>query len=596
MMKRAKGAIILFTALLSLAACQGSSASSLGLLSSSDSVSSAASSASSEVSSAPDIDQNLPSYEKIDRMANYKDDDNYRDYYHIFVHSFADSNGDGIGDLNGITAKLDYLRKKGAPHAAGSLGINGIYLSPIQPSSSYHKYSIDDYEAVDSTFGSLADFDKLIKEAHDRGIKVIMDLVLNHSSDYHPLFRKAWKALIYDSTCDEKGRPTQEAIAKTPEIDYFRFIQGGYSFDNYSNRIFAGPGKWNYEGFASEMPDWNLDNQTVRSLHQEYMKFWLDRGVDGFRLDAVQSLYGEVSIDLNKNYEYINFINKTVKDLNPQAYIVAEGPWSLAGSLSYMTNTSIDSYFNFNTSEMSIASSYGPYLNHLRYDSGLSSTDLKNFYKMSGFESANALGHLDAYFNSNHDIGRIANQFMFADTARLAQLKFHLGFQNLFKGNYFMYYGDEMGLMGVKKGDDDMYCRSPFRWGDSYTTAELEGGLNAASEKYFPTLDKQLIDSSSLFNFCRQLMKIKDYHPEILRGEGTIKTDLTEKKILNIEKTYNSVSLSCLINYSSQEATTSLEEAVCQGQIVNCLSTDGTYAELSGANLKLPPLSITFIQ
>lgn len=559
-------------------------------------------SASSQTSSATSIaglanvDDTLPSYEKTNYSSSYVSNDSYRNFYHIFVPTFSDSDGDGIGDLKGITDKLDYLRDKEDPHGPGSLGINGIFLSPIQEATSYHKYDIINYEKIDPQFGTMSDYEDLIAAAHDRGIKVILDLVLNHTSVQSKYFTEAVSALANYDTHDESGLVPSDFILSHPEVGYFRFIYKGYSFSDYSNRLYQATGNWYYEGFSSSMPDWNLDNSTVRDLHKEYIKYWLDNGADGYRLDAVQSYYGESTIDSNKNFAYINFINSAVKSYKPDAYVIGEGPWSLAGANTYMKNTDIDSYFNFDTDCINVASARAGMLNRFRYDT-LKPTDISDYYSLSGYESKLNSTHIDAYFNSNHDVGRMTNQFAFSDTLYLKQLKFFYGFQNMFKGNYFMYYGDEIGLCGVKSGADDMPCRSPFLWGDSYTTKELEAGLNIRTQKYFQTFDEQLKDSSSLFNYLRRLEKIKDYNPEIARGTSEIIDSVSSKGIMIIKKTYNKTITYLLINFKPETASVSLSDAgVKETSIHNCLSADGNYASISGESLTLPQLSITIMK
>jgi alpha-amylase len=581
--------VLIFSSLV-LASCGNES-----ILSSVASFSSDVSSANS-VSSAVPFESDLPDYEKADYSSSYVGDDNIRNFYHIFVYSFADSNGDGVGDLQGITDKMDYLRKKGDPHAKGSLGINGIFLSPIYPSPSYHKYDITDYKNVDPQFGSLSSFDNLIKAAHERGIKVILDMVLNHSSNKSDLYTKAISALYNTDEYDPAtGYPTAAFISAHPEVGYFRFIHEGFKFQTYSNRLYKTVKNWYFEGFADSMPDWNLDNQAVRDMQKEFMYFWLDRGVDGFRLDAVQSFYGEASINLDMNYEYLNYVNKEVKDKKADAYIVAEGPWSMSGAGPYMKNTDIDSYFNFDTDEANIAYSYSTYLNRLRRGS-LNTDGLSSFYSQSGRESALNPNHIDAYFNSNHDVGRMTNQFIVSGQLYLKEMKFHYGFQNLFKGNYFLYYGDEMGLTGVKDGNDDKWCRSPFRWGDSYTPTDLEYGLSDVSKAHFETVDKQIEDGTSLFNYFRHITKVKDYNPEIARGESQIVKQDDTNKIFTIKKTYKDSSLYCLINFGTEKRDISLTKTGASGQIRNCLSTDNTYAALSDGTISLPPLSITIVK
>lgn len=541
-----------------------------------------------------------PDYELVDRSANYIDSDNYRNFYHIFVHSFADSDGDGTGDLGGIIDKLDYLRNADDPYGYDSLGVNGIYLSPIHEASSYHGYDIIDYESINPDFGTMDDFDTLLAGCHERGIKVILDSVLNHCSTENEYFQSALTALQTDfdkDNYDENGRPTADLIARHPEVNYFRFINENYNFtySGYSNRIYNATGNWNFEGFSSGMADWNLESDEVRSLHKEYMEFWLNKGIDGFRLDAVQSFYGESSVNLEKNYEYIDYINTVTKAVNPDAYVIAEGPWSMIGAKSYIQNTDIDSYFDFDTGFSNLVQDYAGYINGLVYDS-LRLDNIESFISLQGIESKLNDEHIDAYFNSNHDIGRINNQFGFKGNLYLPQMKFHIALQNMFKGNYFLYYGDEIGLMGIKTGDDDKPCRSPFLWGDDYTTEELEEGLNDRTQLYFEDESVQKDDPDSLMNFVSNIFRVKDYHPAIARGATAYAYSDSDDKIITLTKTYDSEVTKLVINFGVDEQVESQEDISATGEIENCLTTNGEYASLENGSLTLPALSITVIE
>ena len=212
-------------------------------------------------------------------LAETAPDDNYRTTYEVFVYSFADSNGDGIGDLNGLYDNLGYIND-GQPSSGMDLSAGEIWLMPIFPSPTYHKYDTTNYMDVDPTYGTLEDFDKLLKECHARGINVILDLALNHTSTEHPWFQAAKEYL-------EKLPAGKDPVKdECPYVWYYTFSQEQY------------PGfvpmddTWYYEArFWEGMPDLNLSTPEVRNELSTIMKFWLDRGVDGFRLDAVTSYY-----------------------------------------------------------------------------------------------------------------------------------------------------------------------------------------------------------------------------------------------------------------------------------------------------------------
>ncbi len=183
------------------------------------------------------------------------------------MRSWADTNGDGIGDLNGVTARLDYLQ---------SLGISGIWLMPINPSPSYHGYDITDYYGINPQYGTLDDFRHLLAEAHKRHIKVIIDLVINHSSDQHPWFKAARDVSSpYHDWYSWAGPHT--------DLDAISAV-GGKAWRTAGNAHYLGD-------FTGAMPDLNYDTPGVRQEMLKLGRYWLRQGVDGFRLDAAQHIY-----------------------------------------------------------------------------------------------------------------------------------------------------------------------------------------------------------------------------------------------------------------------------------------------------------------
>ena len=203
-------------------------------------------------------------------------DDNYRTWYEIFVYSFCDSDGDQIGDLQGVISKLDYI---------ADMGFNGIWLMPIMPSASYHKYDVKDYLEIEAEYGTMADFEALVAECDKRGIKLIIDLVLNHTSSEHPWFVEACDYLA------SLGDGEEPSAADCPYYEYYHFTKGDPSSDTWYQ---VGSTDYYYEGvFWSGMPDLNFESQTLRAELEEVMDFWLEKGVGGFRLDAVKEFYRE---------------------------------------------------------------------------------------------------------------------------------------------------------------------------------------------------------------------------------------------------------------------------------------------------------------
>ena len=208
-------------------------------------------------------------------------DDKYRNYYEIFVASFCDSDGDGMGDIQGLISKLDYIND-GDPTTDDDLGYNAIWLMPIHPSASYHKYDVMDYQDIDEAYGTLDDYKQLVEECHKRGIDLIIDLVMNHSSVAHPWFKEA---KTYLQNLPEGQQPN---AADCKYVDYYTFTT-----EQVNNKYYpVGSSSYYYDGeFSQMMPDLNLDNPDVRAEFEQIAKFWLDLGTDGFRLDAVKEYY-----------------------------------------------------------------------------------------------------------------------------------------------------------------------------------------------------------------------------------------------------------------------------------------------------------------
>ncbi len=203
--------------------------------------------------------------------------------YQIYPWSFQDSNGDGIGDLPGIISRLDYLNG-----SADSLGVDAIWLSPIYPSPMHDfGYDVSDYCEVDPRFGTLADFDRLVSEAHRRGIRVVMDLVLNHTSDQHPWFMES-RSSRTSAKRDWYYWADGKAGRRSPNNWAARFGGSAWTHDRHTDQHYL-------HSFLPEQPDLNWSNPAVREAVFDVVRFWLNRGVDGFRLDAINWLGKDTS-------------------------------------------------------------------------------------------------------------------------------------------------------------------------------------------------------------------------------------------------------------------------------------------------------------
>lgn len=419
-------------------------------------------------------------------------DDKYRNYYHIWVCAFADSNGDETGDLQGIIDNLDYIND-GNPETDSDLGMTGIWLSPIMPSDSYHKYDVDDYMDIDPEFGDLETFDKLIEECDKRGIDVILDLVLNHCGTGHE---------FYQSALNEVKDGNLDGYAK-----YYRFqVSGPMSSPGEGWRqVIGAPTVW-YEGqFSTEMPEWNLSYDGTREYFEEIAKFWLERGVAGFRLDAVKYMTDETT----DGVEFLNWFYKTSQKYNPDVYMVGEN-WQSNSYLYDLYESGIDSQFAFSfataTGHFSMAANSG--------DGDSLASQLYKFDKSSAEANPNVI---NAMFLSNHDQVRIGSTF----TNRLNVMKNTAALYLLTTGNSFTYYGEEIGMKTPGNfHQNDAYFRSPMIW-DSDVEPDIWCTADAYCELDNGGVKQQTDDENSLLSFYRRALKIKNQNPEIARGRIT---------------------------------------------------------------------------
>ena len=369
-------------------------------------------------------------------LAEVIPDDNYRTTDEVFVYSFADSDGDGIGDLNGLYDNLGYIND-GQPSSGVDLSAGEIWLMPIFPSPTYHKYDTTNYMDIDPAYGTLEDFDKLLNECHARGINVILDLALNHTSTEHPWFLAAKEYL--------KNLPAGKDPVKDecPYVWYYTF-----SREQYPGFV-PMDGTWYYEArFWEGMPDLNLSTPEVRNELSTIMKFWLDRGVDGFRLDAVTSYYTD---NPDGNMEFMKWVADTVHGINPKAYLVAEA-WTDQSSYASYYSTGVNSFFDFAYSGADgiIAQTVRGNMSAKSFAESLANEE--NLYS-----SVNE-HFINAPFYTNHDMPRSAGYYGDDDGPRT---KLAGALNLLMTGNAFVYYGEELGMTG--SGKDPNY-RAPMYW------------------------------------------------------------------------------------------------------------------------------------
>lgn len=417
--------------------------------------------------------------------------DNYLNFYHVFVGSFSDSDGDGIGDLQGVINRLDYLND-GDPLSGYSLGVNGLYLSPIHLSPSYHKYDVRDYKSIDPVFGDLATFDRLIAAADARGIKVIIDLVVNHTSRYHPWFIAAREAII-------AGDMTN------PYIDYYTIVKG--SERRQGHTYYALNEEYYYEGnFSSEMPEINPNSAAVKAEWAEIIAFWLARGVAGFRLDAVKYIdltNAQVSLAF---WEWFTATAKAIKD---DVYIVGE-VWSAPGQIAPY-------YEHFSNFDFSMANSDG-YIANVFFGVYTINEYIQYLINNRALMNSGGKDVLMAPFLSNHDMDRAAGYLKVED------YKMHMA-ANLYQltaGSSFMYYGEELGMKGSRgSANTDTNRRLAMLWGDNDKVSDPMGTSYDQSLQTKETVKSAKKNKDSLYNHYKKLFAVKNAYPALMRGTYT---------------------------------------------------------------------------
>lgn len=428
-------------------------------------------------------------------------DPRVRTYYEIFVASFYDSDGDGVGDLKGIEEKLDYLNDKNL-NSNGSLHVTGLWLMPIMPSPTYHKYDVTDYYSVDEEYGSLADFESLCAACRERGVSVIIDLVLNHTSSEHEWFKSACSS-IRAGECENDG---DDCAFSTPcakhndYVGYYNFSnvnQGGYTAVSGTN------GGWYYESrFWSGMPDLNLDNPSVRAEIEKIVEFWLEKGADGFRLDAVTSYYTGSN---EGNTEFLAWLTDTAKGIKRDAYLVAE-TWTDSSTILSLYESGVDSCFNFPFSQND-----GSIISAVNTQSGSAlAKSIERWNAALSFENPDAI---DAPFLTNHDNGRSAG----ALKRDLALEKQAAAVYLLMPGNPFIYYGEEIGMTGSGKDENK---RASFTWSLSDDTGLTLSPKDADRvETVSAGVAEQLADKNSLLRFYIEVIRVRNSLPAVVFGE-----------------------------------------------------------------------------
>lgn len=495
--------------------------------------------------------------------------DKYRNFYQIFVHSFCDSNDDQTGDLQGIISQLDYLND-GDPNSGEDLGIDAIWLSPIMPSKSYHKYDVEDYYNIDPDFGTLDDFDQLIAECDKRGIRVILDLVLNHISYQNPLYTKA---------VEEVEENKLDGNAEYFEIHKTTHFTNGEKTVNLSNGYAC------EANFSFEMPEWNLNSKKTRDEFTKIAKFWLDRGVAGFRLDACKYF----SNSTTDGTEFLNWFYTTCQEINPDVYMVGE-TWDSDATIQELYESGIDSQFAFKFS-----STTGQIAECINTQNGMSIVKKVMNYdnKMREINEK----QINALFLSNHDQVRIANTL---GSKGLSYQKLAASTYMLFPGNSFTYYGEEIGIEAPNATNDAAFRTQMIFDSENLPSIFVNGMGDEAEAPEGGGVKQQLADENSLLNHYRRIIKIKNQNPEISRGKITSQVSFDDKNIGAYIVEYDGSKLLVIHNFNFEESKelTITDDMITNPEVRADLVTDGSgkHVELKDGKLTLPPQSTVILK
>ncbi len=417
-------------------------------------------------------------------------ENNSRVFYEIFVGSFSDSNGDGIGDIRGIINRMDYLND-GDPASGNSLGIEGLWLTPVFLSPTYHKYDVTDYYQIDPDFGALEDLQELIGLCHERNIKLILDLPLNHTGKEHEWFQRFRNAHFMNNESHEYYDFYTWIPADAP-------VPGGRHFTKMNGMDIL------YESnFSDDMPELNFDNEKVRQAVLKIAEYWLDLGIDGFRFDAAKyPYYGEN----DKNAEFWIWYMEELRKINPSVYTVAE-VWD--------GDSVIDRYLPaFNCFHFSTAMVDG-----LIAETALGGNVNKLVQSTQKYlDSIHSINPdaMNIPFIANHDTDRAAGFLTIASGCMQMAASLYI----LTPGSPFIYYGEEIGLRGSRgSSNTDANRRLAMFWGDGDTVQDPVGS-NYDKSKFSSVADREKSKGSILWHY-RKLIALRKTNPEISRGTYT---------------------------------------------------------------------------
>ncbi len=501
--------------------------------------------------------------------------------YQIYPRSFKDSNGDGVGDLRGIISKLDYLKSLGV----GTIWLNPIYASPNDDNG----YDISEYRQIMPEFGTMQDFDALLKGMHQRGIKLVMDLVVNHSSDEHTWFKQARSSRTnpyrdyYHWWPAEKGKPT-------PRWSFFDVNSNAWQYDSLTNSYYL-------HYFSRKQPDLNWENPKLRQEVYSLMRFWLDKGVDGFRMDAFQYVAKDLAFptfpvgyekDIARYYGHGPHLHDYIQEMNREVLskynvmTVAEGAGSgPADAMQFVDPARHELSMAYHFDGMGIGNEAG----------GYQLTDFKRVY--TRWDSAFARKGWLAIFLANHDVPRMVSKF--GDDRpefRASSAKLLTTFIMSMRGTPYCYNGDELGMTNirfdkiedyrdvatrngyqhVKNEGGDLAAflatakrtardngRTPFQWNATANAGFTTGTPWLKVNPNYGTVNEAAEDKDpgSVLNYFRKATAVRRQHPVLVYGQYQL-LDAANPHIYAYTRTLGPERVLVVLNFSSEKRTWAL--------------------------------------
>ena len=514
--------------------------------------------------------------------------------YQVYVRSFVDSNGDGLGDLPGLISRLDYL---------GNLGIDALWLSPIYPSpDADFGYDVADHAAVDPRYGTLADFDRLLAEAHRRGIRIVLDMVMNHTSDQHPWFQES-------RSIRDNARRDWYIWSDRPNNWTAAF--GGSAWERD-----PATGQYYLHLFTRRQPDVNWRRPEVRAAQLDVFRFWLARGVDGFRLDVYNAYFKDAGLRDNprraglRGFDRQHHLHdmdqpemmpllrdlRALLDSYPERYSVGETYLATpAKAASYCGADKLHAAFSFDFAG-----------GNLLYPWNAAWIAERISRRESVFDAA---GIWPTTVMSNHDVPRAAGRYSRGEDDAPARMATTLLLT--LRGTPFLYYGEEIGMRDISLGKNEIVdppgkkywplykgrdgCRSPMQWDGSEHAGFSSTKPWLPVHPDFPrrNVAAQSEDSGSLLSFTRSLISLRKATPALVRGEYVPLT--ARRGVLAFLRTLPQQKVLVAMNFGRRETVLEVDpHAGRPGRVL--LSTRQRSSGRSGSELDLGPHEVVLLE